>query len=197
MILQGLKPRIYNDLNKFGKRWIKELLSVVWSLRTTPSRATGFSPFFLVYGAEAVLPTDLEYGSPRTKAYADRSNQTSREDSLDQLEEARDVALQHSARYQQSLRRYHAPKGSAPRLPSGRLGTSAATRCSRAPQAHSSLERVVHHRQDFEARDIQAGQRSRRGLQQCLEHPTATSLLPLKCFKSFMYLAFFTYINKV
>jgi hypothetical protein len=51
MILQGLKPRIYNDLNKFGKRWIKELPSVVWSLRMTPSRATGFSPFFLVYGA--------------------------------------------------------------------------------------------------------------------------------------------------
>jgi hypothetical protein len=43
---------------------------VVWSLRTTPSRATGFSPFFLVYGAEAILPTDLEYGSPRTKAWA-------------------------------------------------------------------------------------------------------------------------------
>jgi hypothetical protein len=108
MILQGLKPRIYNDLDKFGKRWIKELPSVVWSLRTTPSRATGFSPFFLVYGAEAVLPTDLEYGSPRTKAYDDQNNRTSREDSLDQLEEARDVALLHSARYQQSLRRYHA-----------------------------------------------------------------------------------------
>jgi transposase InsO family protein len=110
MILQGLKPRIYNDLNKFGKRWIKELPSVVWSLRTTPSRATGFSPFFLVYGAEAILPTDLEYGSPRTKAYDDQNNQTCREDSLDQLEEARDVALLHSARYQQSLRRYHAQR---------------------------------------------------------------------------------------
>jgi transposase InsO family protein len=108
MILQGLKPRIYNDLNKFGKRWMKELPSVVWSLRTTPSRATGFSPFFLVYGAEAILPIDLEYGSPRTKAHDDRSNQTSREDSLDQLEEAQDVALLHSTRYQQSLRRYHA-----------------------------------------------------------------------------------------
>jgi hypothetical protein len=108
MILQGLKPRIYNDLNKFGKRWMKELPSMVWSLRTTPSRATGFSPFFLVYGVEAVLPTDLEYGCPRTKAYDDRSNQTSREDSLDQLEEAWDVALLHSARYQQSLRRYQA-----------------------------------------------------------------------------------------
>jgi hypothetical protein len=107
MLLQGLKPRIYNDLNKFGKRWMKELPSVVWSLRTTPSRATGFSSFFLVYGAEAILPTDLEYGSPRTRAYDDQSNRTSREDSLDQLEEARDMALLHSARYQQSLRRYH------------------------------------------------------------------------------------------
>jgi transposase InsO family protein len=74
MILQGFKPRIYNDLNKFGKQWMKELPSVVWSLRTTPSRATGFTPFFLVYGAEAILPTDLEYGSPRTRAYDDQSN---------------------------------------------------------------------------------------------------------------------------
>jgi hypothetical protein len=73
-----------------------------------PSRATGFTPFFLVYGAEAILPTDLEYGSPRTRAYDDQSNQTRREDSLDQLEEARYMALLHSARYQQSLRRYHA-----------------------------------------------------------------------------------------
>ena len=107
MILQGLKPRIYNDLNKFGRRWMKELPSVVWSLRTTPSRATGFTPFFLVYGAEAILPTDLEYGSPRMGAYDERGNQTSREDSLDQLEDAWDMVLLHSARYQQSLRRYH------------------------------------------------------------------------------------------
>jgi hypothetical protein len=113
MILQGLKPRIYNDLHKFDKRWMKELPSVVWSLRTTPSRATGFTPFFLVYGVEAILPTDLEYGSPRTRAYDDRRNHTDREDSLDQLEEARDMALLHSARYQQSLRRYH-PKGFSP-----------------------------------------------------------------------------------
>jgi hypothetical protein len=87
---------------------MKELPSVVWSLRMTPSRATGFTLFFLVYGADAILPTDLEYGSPRMRAYDDRSNWTNQEDSLDQLEEARDMALLHSARYQQSLRRYHA-----------------------------------------------------------------------------------------
>ena len=97
MILQGLKPRIFNKLNKFGWRWLTELPSVIWSLRTTPSRATGFSPFFLIYDAEAVLPTDLEYGSPRLKAYQEQRNQQAREDSLDQVDEARDVALLHSA----------------------------------------------------------------------------------------------------
>jgi hypothetical protein len=88
-------------------------------------------------------------------------------------------------------------RGSAPRLPGGRLGTSAAARRPRAPQAYSSLGRAVHHRQDFQARDIQAGQRSRRGLQQRLEHPTTMSLLPLRCFKSFIYLVLFTYTNRV
>jgi hypothetical protein len=75
------------------------------------------------------------------------------------------------------------PRGSVPRPPGGGLGASATTRRPRAPQAHSSLGRVVHHRQDFEARNIQAGQQSRRGLQQRLEHSTATSLLPLRCFQ--------------
>jgi hypothetical protein len=60
----------------------------------------GFTPFFLVYGVEAILPTDLEYGSPRTRAYDDQSTRTNQEDSLDQLEEARDMALQLSVRYQ-------------------------------------------------------------------------------------------------
>jgi hypothetical protein len=104
MILQGLKPRIFDQLNKSGRKWLQELPAVVWSLRTTPSRATGFTPFFLVHGAEAVLPTDLEYGSPRVRGYDEDTNQRAREDSLDQLNEARLVALMHSARYQQSLR---------------------------------------------------------------------------------------------
>jgi len=69
MILQGLKPRIYNWLKKFGKKWLEELSSVLWSLRTTPSRATKYTPFFMVYGSEAILPIDLEYGSPQHKAY--------------------------------------------------------------------------------------------------------------------------------
>jgi hypothetical protein len=110
MVLQGLRPRIFDKLNKSGQKWLQELPIVVWSPRTTPSKATGFTPFFLVYGAEAVLPTDLEYGSPRVKGYDEGANQQARENSLDQLDEARTVALMHSARYQQALRRYQARK---------------------------------------------------------------------------------------
>jgi hypothetical protein len=84
-----------------------KLPMVLWSLRMTPSRATGFTPFFMVYGSEAILPTDLEYGAPRVKAYDNQGNQASLEDTVDQLEEARDVALLHLAKYQQALRRYH------------------------------------------------------------------------------------------
>jgi hypothetical protein len=87
------------------------------------------------------------------------------------------------------------PRGSAPRLLGGRLGTSAVVGRPRAPQAYSSLGRVVHHRQDFEARNIQAGQRSRRGLQQRLEHLTTTSLLPLRCFQV-VHIPRFPYIQK-
>jgi hypothetical protein len=61
-------------MNKSGRKWLQELQAVVWSLRTTPSRATGFTPFFLVYGVEAVLPTDLVYGSLRVKGYDEGTN---------------------------------------------------------------------------------------------------------------------------
>jgi hypothetical protein len=103
MVLQGLKSIIFSKLNKHGKKWAIELPSVLWSLRTMPSQATGFTLFFLVYGSKAVLPTDLEYGSPRLKAYNEQSNDTTRENTLNQLEEAHDIALLHSARYKQNL----------------------------------------------------------------------------------------------
>ena len=62
----------------------------------------------MVYGSEAVRSTDLEYESPRVQAYDENSYKTFKEDALDQLDEVRDLALLHSAKYQQALRRYHA-----------------------------------------------------------------------------------------
>jgi hypothetical protein len=64
MILDALKKRMYIENNKAPGRWIKELPAVVWGIRTQPSHNTGVSPYFIVYGTEAVLPADIEFRSP-------------------------------------------------------------------------------------------------------------------------------------
>ena len=61
----------------------------------------------MVYGAEAVMPTDLEHDSPHIVNYAMEENDTNRQNSHDLLDESRDLARSHSAIYQQGLRRYH------------------------------------------------------------------------------------------
>ena len=61
----------------------------------------------MVYGSEAILPTDLDYGAPRIRAYDEQGAKASLQDAMDQLDEARNIALLHSAKYQQALRRYH------------------------------------------------------------------------------------------
>ena len=47
----------------------------------------------MVHGSEAILPTDLEYGSPRVKAYNEQGSDTTLEDAMDQLDKVRDVSL--------------------------------------------------------------------------------------------------------
>ena len=64
-------------------------------------------PFFLVYGAEAVLPSDIRHDSPRVTAYVEADNEKARQDSLHLLDGERDLAAAKSAIYQQDLRRYH------------------------------------------------------------------------------------------
>jgi hypothetical protein len=61
----------------------------------------------MVHGSEAVLPKDIDYSSPRVQAYTKEGNQVVLADAIDQLDEARDVALLRSAKYQQALWRYH------------------------------------------------------------------------------------------
>jgi len=83
-VLHGLKPRIFNQLNKFCGRWVAELPVVLWSLRTTPSQATNYTPFFMVYGSEAILPIDFDYRAPRVRAYDELGVEASLEDAMDQ-----------------------------------------------------------------------------------------------------------------
>ena len=120
-VLRGLRTNTFDRLHKSGRRWIDELPAVLWSIRTTPNRATGQTPFTLVYGAEAILPTELVYGSPRVLAYDELEQEQLRQDDALLLEEDRLQAAVRAARYQQALCRYHSCKVNARSFEEGDL----------------------------------------------------------------------------
>jgi transposase InsO family protein len=70
-VLKGLKTKSFNSKlgSSYSKKWLDNLQSVLWSICTSATKPTGETPFFLVYGAEAVLPTDVKFGSPRVLAF--------------------------------------------------------------------------------------------------------------------------------
>ena len=100
LIMSGIKPRLVRFLTKSDTQWFEELDSVLWGLRTTPNCTTGYTPFFMVYGAEAVLPCDIVHDSPCVRMYEEKEAELDWQGNLDALEEERDVAKTRSAFYQ-------------------------------------------------------------------------------------------------
>jgi transposase InsO family protein len=68
IIMTRIMKLIFNQPR--GK-WPDELIKVVWSHNTTISRSTGFTPFKLVFGDEAITPKEAKAGSIRTAASAE------------------------------------------------------------------------------------------------------------------------------
>jgi transposase InsO family protein len=102
-ILKGLKTRIYDGLKKDGKKWLDELPCVLWGNRTSPSRDTGETPFFMVYGAEAILPPEVTKGSLRVKTYDEAMQDQLWYEDIDLVDERRWQAAIKNARYRQAL----------------------------------------------------------------------------------------------
>jgi hypothetical protein len=88
-VLKGLKTRSFNSkLEACGKKWLDNLQSILWSIHTSATKPTGETPFFLVYGVEAILPTDVKFGSPRVLAFNELRQEDLISNRLLQLEEA-------------------------------------------------------------------------------------------------------------
>jgi hypothetical protein len=107
MVLDALKKRLHDAANTKGGKWIKELPNALWGLRTQPTKLTGQSPYFLVYGSEAILPADVMWESPAVEQYDEGISEDSRRVDIDGLKEARCPALVQTARYLEGIRRYH------------------------------------------------------------------------------------------
>jgi hypothetical protein len=107
MVLDALKKRLHDAANTKGGKWIKELPNALWGLSTQPTKPIGQSPYFLVYGSEAILPADVMWQSPAVEQYDEGISEDSRRVDIDSLEEARCAALVQSARYLEGIRCYH------------------------------------------------------------------------------------------
>jgi hypothetical protein len=100
LICSRIKKRLLALLEKAKSAWVDELPSVLWSLRTTPNAATQETLFFLVHGAEAVLPVEVTHEAPRVTTYDETTSTEALQDDVDALDEARDKTLERATQYQ-------------------------------------------------------------------------------------------------
>nr|GFA17909.1 reverse transcriptase domain-containing protein [Tanacetum cinerariifolium] len=83
---EGIKAR----LDKHKGRWVEELSHVLWAHRTMIKVSTRDTPFSLVYGTEAVIPTEIGMPAIRTTEVNVATNGDERRIDLDLLEERRE-----------------------------------------------------------------------------------------------------------
>ena len=99
IIISNLKKKLGS---KKGK-WAEELPFVLWAYRTTSKNATGQTPFSLMFGAEAVIPTEMVIPTARTSIQDPESNNQNLIQDLDTIDELRDLAKRRMAAYQQKI----------------------------------------------------------------------------------------------
>ena len=107
MILDALKKRLYQKEEKHPGRWLKELPAVVWGLCTQASRSTGVSPYFLVYGLEAILLADIAFRASRVENYDEEQATAVRTEDINRAKEKRLITCVHTTKYLEGLRRYY------------------------------------------------------------------------------------------
>jgi hypothetical protein len=95
IIMIGIMKSIFNQ--PIGK-WPDELIKVVWSHNTTVSRSTGFTPFKLLFGDEAITPEEARTCSIRTLASTE--DETDCQVTKDTIKGKMLQAIEHINKYQ-------------------------------------------------------------------------------------------------
>jgi hypothetical protein len=95
IITTGIMKSIFNQPR--GK-WPDELIKVVWNHNTVVSRSTGFTPFKLLFGDEAITPEEARRGSIRT--LASKEDEENCKITKDTIEGTRLQAIDHINKYQ-------------------------------------------------------------------------------------------------
>jgi hypothetical protein len=82
-------------------KWPDKLVKVVWNHNTVVSRSTGFTPFKLLFGDEAITPEEARTGSIRTLASVE--DEDACKITKDTIEGVRLQAVDHINKYQTEI----------------------------------------------------------------------------------------------
>jgi hypothetical protein len=104
IIFEAIKKILKGE--KKGK-WAEVIPTAVWSHNTTVCRATNFTPFWLMYGAESVLPEEIKHQSLWTTT---KTLVCLNEAEKDQLKLDTLKAVTNLQKYQDETRTWRDPK---------------------------------------------------------------------------------------
>ena len=65
------------------------------------------TPYFLVYGSEAILPVDVTFRAPRVENYDEEQAKAVRSEDVDRTEKECLITCVRTAKYLEGLRRYY------------------------------------------------------------------------------------------
>ena len=80
---------------------------MVWGLRTQASHSTGVSPYFLVYGSEAIILAGIAFRAPRVEHNDEEQTVVVWTEDINRAEEERLITCICAAKYLEGLRRYY------------------------------------------------------------------------------------------
>ncbi|XP_074277485.1 uncharacterized protein LOC141601116 [Silene latifolia] len=101
IIIENLKKK----LEEIGGKWAEELPLVLLANRTIPKVATGQTPFSLVFGAEAVIPSEVRVPTHIYGCITEYRNEVEMASNLDTIDELRTNAQMKMASYRQTVAR--------------------------------------------------------------------------------------------
>ena len=97
---------LHRTVHKSGRDWHLQINPALWTYRTSIRTPTGATPFSLVYGADAMLPIEVEIPTLRVSLknlITDEDIRISQLQELELLCERQQVAFDHLRAYQKRM----------------------------------------------------------------------------------------------
>ena len=114
-----LKAMLTKLVTKKGRDWDVKLGPVLMAYRTTPQTSTGESPFYLLYGRDAKVPSALDFYVPRPPAVATESEYG--RELFQELKRIREIARQYIKKAQISQKEQYDKHSREPMITTGDL----------------------------------------------------------------------------